>query len=51
VTGVEQYEIQNNEHAHEIMGKYSSQDLGTTEIAETIEKYISDKNYAIFVHF
>ena len=51
VTGVEQYEIQNNEHAREVMGKYSLQDLGTSEIPEIIEEYISNKNYAIFVHF
>ena len=51
VTGVEQYEIQNNEHAHKVIGKYSLQDLGTAEIAEIIDGYISNKNYAIFVHF
>ena len=51
VTGVEQYKIRSNEHAREIMEKYSLQDLGAVEIAETIKKYISNKNYAIFVHF
>ncbi|KKU29827.1 MAG: hypothetical protein UX44_C0030G0006 [candidate division WWE3 bacterium GW2011_GWA1_46_21] len=33
------------------MNRYSKQDLGTTGISNIVKEYISNKNYAIFVHF
>ncbi len=51
VTNVEQYEIENNQHALNIMNKYALADLGTSALPESIKNYIADKKYAIFVHF
>lgn len=51
VTKVEQIEIQNNSQALIIMQKYALADLGTTKLSSDIRNYITDKKYAIFVHF
>ena len=51
ISKVEQLEIHNNKQALKIMNRYSKQDLGTTGISNIVKEYISNKNYAIFVHF
>lgn len=51
VTKVDQNEIRNNKHALEIISKYAFEDLGTQEINQDIIKYITNKKYAVFVHF
>lgn len=51
VTEINQFEIENNKEAFEIMSRFKRQDLGTNSISQEIKNYISDKNYAIFVWF
>ena len=51
VTKVLQYEIENNDHALEVMKKHAKKDLGLDIISEEIKNYILNKNYAIFVFF
>ncbi|OGC45511.1 hypothetical protein A2V49_04770 [candidate division WWE3 bacterium RBG_19FT_COMBO_34_6] len=51
VSKVIQFEIENNQQAFNIMNKYSMDDLGTKTLSKDINNYISDKNYAIFIHF
>ena len=51
VTEVDQYEIKSNDQALKVMEKYAFKDLGTEKLSEDIKNYITDKKYAIFVHF
>lgn len=51
VSKVYQYEVKGNTHALEIMKKHVLPDLGTNKISEDILKYISNKNYAMFLYF
>ncbi|PIS13086.1 hypothetical protein COT69_00630 [candidate division WWE3 bacterium CG09_land_8_20_14_0_10_39_24] len=51
VTRVEQYEVRDNENAIKIMNKYSLADLGTSILPKEVEDYITNKKYAVFVHF
>ncbi|MCX6784129.1 MAG: hypothetical protein NT141_03655 [candidate division WWE3 bacterium] len=51
VTNVTQYEITSNQQALEIMSQYAIDDLGTSEIPESVKNYITEKKYAIFVRF
>jgi len=51
VTKVLQYEIENSNHALEIMKKHGKTDLGLETIPEEIKDYTRNKNYAIFVFF
>ena len=50
VSGVDQYEIRDNNHALDVFRKYTVADLGVEKIGEEIIKYITDKKYAIFIH-
>ena len=51
VTRVEQYTIENNQHATELAQKYAKGDLGTEKIPGQIANYVEGKKYAIFVYF
>lgn len=51
ISDVYQYEVKDNDHALEIMKKHIKADLGTDEIPEEILRYISNKNYAMFLYF
>lgn len=51
VLNVYQYEVRDNIHALEIMEKHILPDLGTNKIPEDILKYITNKNYAMFLYF
>jgi hypothetical protein len=50
VSNVYQYIVKGNKDALRIMKKHAGADLGTSEIPEDILKYISNKNYAIFLY-
>jgi hypothetical protein len=51
ITKVEQYKIRNNQEAEKLMVKYAFEDLGTTNLAKSIRNYITNKKYAVFIHF
>jgi hypothetical protein len=51
VSEVYQYPVKDNSRALEIMKKHATADLGTDRISEDILKYISNKNYAMFIYF
>lgn len=51
VTEVEQYDVMNNQQALNIMTKHALADLGTADIPESVKNYITNKRYAIFIHF
>lgn len=51
VINVLQYKISNNNQALEIMNKYAEKDLGFKTIPLSIQNYILNKNYAIFIFF
>jgi len=51
VSDVYQYEVKSNTHALEIMKKHILSDLGTNEMPKDIQKYITNKNYAMFLYF
>lgn len=51
VADVYQYEVKDNVHALEIMKKHVLPDLGTNKISEDILKYITNKNYTMFLYF
>jgi hypothetical protein len=51
VTKVEQFEIDDNEHALKLMNERAESDLGTKDLSPEILGYINNKKYSIFVYF
>jgi len=51
ITKVEQYKIKNNHEAVKLMIAYALEVLGTTTLSKPIKDYITNKKYAVFVHF
>jgi predicted transcriptional regulator len=51
VTKVDQYEIKDNLEAVKVMNRYALEDLGAKVLSDQIKNYISNKKYAVFIHF
>lgn len=51
VTKVLQFNNLNTVKTKQILAKYGKADLGTSEIMPEIKRYVSNKNYCIFVFF
>lgn len=51
VMKVDQFLIENNDHALKIMKQYALADIGSKRLQDHLIKYIFDKKYAIFIQF